>query len=182
MTRRLRGLHSINPPGIFALRDLQPLLCWARRADAATEGRRIRTAARAALQNHQLHHPRGRTRVHPAQARSRVLRFPQRLDPQRPGRGPQSSGSLPGAVARGGREAEGTRIGDCRVQGFRPTRNGSRGIAPETGRGKRKPPAILESARNQTAVAVRAAKLELKRYAAQKSVAPGGRDDSHSTG
>jgi F-type H+-transporting ATPase subunit b len=29
---------------------------------------------------------------------------------------------------------------------------------------------ILESARNQTAVAVRAAKLELKRYAAQKSV------------
>jgi F-type H+-transporting ATPase subunit b len=30
---------------------------------------------------------------------------------------------------------------------------------------------ILESARNQTAVALRAAKLELKRYAAQKSVA-----------
>jgi F-type H+-transporting ATPase subunit b len=30
---------------------------------------------------------------------------------------------------------------------------------------------ILESARNQTSVAVRAAKLELKRYAAQKSVA-----------
>jgi hypothetical protein len=97
-----------------------------------------------------------------------VLQLALRLHSEEFGRGPKGAGSLASPTQGSGREAAGAGSGNCRLQGFRPARNGSGTPALATGSAE-EAARILESARAQTDTAVRGAKLELKSYAAQKS-------------